>query len=176
VQQHLIALAVNLQLAEPLTDDDPAAAKALLVQMRRDVQEALADTAQLAQRIYPPLLEIGGLRAALRAAAVGAGIHAMVEAPLGSTYRPEVARTVCLCWLEALDRARDGRATITVREDDGRLLFEIAAETGGTAAAARSETVLASLRDRGEALGGRLTVRSEAGGGFHVSGFLPLSR
>ena len=32
------------------------------------------------------------------------------------------------------------------------------------------------LRDRVEALGGRLTVRSEPGGGTRVSGSLPLSR
>ena len=42
VQQHLVALAVNLQLAERLVDDDPVAAKALLHEMPFDHDELLA--------------------------------------------------------------------------------------------------------------------------------------
>ena len=68
VQQHLVALAVNLQLATGLTGSDPPA-RALIAEMARDVQQALEETAQLAQRIYPPLLEARGLGAALRSAA-----------------------------------------------------------------------------------------------------------
>ena len=71
VQQHLVALAVNLQLAGGLVDADPAAAKALLEEMGRDVQQALDETAKLAQRIYPALIEARGFAATLRSAAVG---------------------------------------------------------------------------------------------------------
>src|SRR5262249_27271784 len=71
VQQHLIALAVNLQLAGQLADADSAAAKAVIEEMARDVQQALDEAAQLARQMYPPLLEAGGgLVSALRAAAV----------------------------------------------------------------------------------------------------------
>ena len=59
-QQHLVALAVNLQLTRRLVDVDPAAARALLEEMGRDVQEALEGARKLAHRIYPPLLEAGG--------------------------------------------------------------------------------------------------------------------
>ena len=44
-QQDLVALAVNLQLAQALADDDLAAAKSLLDELRRDVQETLDSTA-----------------------------------------------------------------------------------------------------------------------------------
>ena len=50
----------------------PAAAKELLEEMMRDVQQALDETAQLAQRIYPALLNAAGLAAALRSAAASA--------------------------------------------------------------------------------------------------------
>src|SRR6476469_4046720 len=69
VRQHLVALAVNLQLTGSLVDADPAAAQTLLDEMARHVQQALDETARLAQRIYPPLLEAGGLAVALRSAA-----------------------------------------------------------------------------------------------------------
>jgi signal transduction histidine kinase len=171
VQQHLVALAVNLQLAGPLVDADPAAAKELFEEMGRDVQQALDETAQLAQRIYPPLLDARGLAAALRSAAVSAGVPASVKVAAGMSYPPEVAWTVCLCWLEALKHAGDeARATVTVRQEEGELAFEIV-EDG-----ARSDAGLERLRDRVEALGGRLTMRSQRGHGTRVSGSLPLSR
>ena len=171
-QQQLVALAVNVQLAGQLVDGNPAAAKALLEEMERDVREALDDAGRLAERIYPPLLEAGGLAAALRSAAVSAGITASVTVAAGSTYGPEIARTVYLCWLEALSHAEDeAPATITVREQDGALLFEFL--DAGTALAAAADE---KLRDRVEALGGRLTVESDAGRGTRVSGSLPLSR
>jgi signal transduction histidine kinase len=171
VQQHLVALAVNLQLAGGLADADLAAAKALLEQMRRDVQQALDEAAQLAQRIYPPLLEAGGLAAALRSAAVGAGIPASVEIAAGLSYPAEVARKVYFCWLEALEHADAGaRATVTVQEEEGALVFEVVAD------GARFDAGFDQLRDRVEALGGRLTIRSEPGRGTRVSGSLPLSR
>jgi signal transduction histidine kinase len=179
VQQHLVALAVNLQLVGPLVDANPAAAKGLLDQMGRDVQHALDETAQLAQRIYPPLLEMGSLSAGLRAAAVTAGVPASVEVAAGSSYPPEFARTVYLCWLEALEHAVgvEARATITVREENGALAFEVVEDaTRSVPAAARSGAGFERLRDRVEALGGRLTMRSEPGRSTRVSGSLPLSR
>jgi signal transduction histidine kinase len=177
VQQRLVALAVDLQAAGSLADADPAA-KALLEEMARDVQAALDEAAKLAQRIYPPLLEAGGLAAALRAAAVSAGIPASVEVEVGSTYPPELARTVYLCWLEALEHTGgEGRVTIRVREEDRALAFEIAEDAAGSANAAdRSDAGFARLRDRVEALGGRLTILPEPDGHTRVSGSLPLSR
>ena len=170
-QQHLVALAVNLQLARRLADADPAAAKALLDEMGRDVQQALDETGELAHRIYPPLLEAGGLAAALRAAATNAGIAAHIEVTAAARYAPEVAGAVYFCCLEILERAGDGaRATVTVREEKGALGFEVVAD------GARSEAGLERLRDRVEALGGELTVLSEPGHGIRVSGSLPLSR
>ena len=168
VQQRLIALAVNLQLADRLADADLPAAKALLEEMVRDVQQALDEAAQLAQRIYPALLEAGSLAAALRSAAASAGISTSVAVTAGAGCSPEVAATVYLCCLAALEQAAGGaRATLTVREEEGELTFEVV--TGG----AGSETGFEGLRDRVEALGGRLTIGSEPG---RVAGSLPLSR
>jgi len=170
VQQHLVSLAVNLQLMGALVDADRPAAKALLEEIAGHVDQAMGETAELAERIYPPLLEIGGLAAALRAAAVHAGVRAGVEVTAGASYPPEYARTVYLCWLEALEHpGTETRTTVTVREDDGALTFEIVKDSRQSAAAE-----LERLRDRVEALGGRLTILPEPDGRTRVSGSLPL--
>ena len=172
-QQHLVALAVNLQLAHDLLDADPLAAEALLEDMGREVHLALEETRKLAHRIYPPLLEAGGLGAALRAAAVSAGVPTRIEVETGRHYPPEIAGAVYFCCLEVLQRAGEGaRATIDVRVEDDAVLFEVAGK-----GAVGSGNALAHLGDRVVALGGRVTLESEPGRrGMHVSGSLPLSR
>lgn len=175
VQQDLVAVAVNLQLVGELVDADPAAAKALLEEMGGDVQQALDEAAQLAQRIYPTVLEGGGFAAALRAAAAAAGVPVTVDVSAGASYPPEIAWTVYLCWLQALERAGPGgRAAVTVRDEEGALAFDVI-ENGARAPEGHSDEGLGRLRDRVEALGGRLTIGAEPGG-LRISASLPLSR
>jgi signal transduction histidine kinase len=177
VQQQLVALAVNVQLVTQLVGTDPSAAKALLEELGRDVQQALDETGRLAQRIYPPLLEAGGLAAALRAAASGIGIPVSVEVEAATGFPPDVLRTVYLCCLEALEHAgAETRAAVTVRTEEGAIAFEVV-EKGGRSVAARGRSdALDRLRDRVEAFGGWLTVSSERRGGTRLSGSLPLPR
>ena len=70
--------------------------------------------------------------------------------------------------------------TVTVREDESALSFEVVedVEDGArsTATRASSDAELDRLRDRVEALGGQLAIRSGPGRGLHVLGSLPLSR
>jgi signal transduction histidine kinase len=165
-------------LAHHLADTDPKAAATLLKEIERDVQQALHETAQLAQRIHPPLLEAGGLAAALRAAAASVGIPVSVEVEVGLDCPPEATRTIYLCCLGVLEHAgADARVTIKVRTEEKAIAFEVAEDGAlSPAAAAPSDAQLDPLRDRVEALGGRLTVRSEAGRGIRMSGLLPFSR
>ena len=176
MQQHLVALAVKLQLAGPLVDADPAAAKALLEEMGRDVQEALDETAQLALRIYPPLLGAGGLAGALRAAVASGGVSASVDVAARGSYPPEIARAVYVCCLEALECTDpETTVTITVREEERALAFEVVAESARLAPA-NSDARFERLRDRIEALGGQLTIQSKPGLEVTVTGALPLDR
>ena len=170
MQQHLVALAVNLQLVRRWPTPILRRRRRSSTRWVGDVQQALDETAQLAQRIYPPLLEAGGLAAALRSAAVSAGIRVSLEVAAGASYPPEVAGAIYWCCLEAFEHADTGaQATVTVREEEGAVAFEVV-EDGS-----RSDAGLDRLRDRVEALGGRLTIRSEPGRSTRVSGSLPLS-
>ena len=167
-QQHLIALAVNLQLAARACDSDAAAAKTLLEEMGRDVQHALDETSLLAQHLYPATLEAGGMGALLRSAAASAGVPASVDVLAVSKYPPEIVMTLYLCWLKMLASGSvPTRVSITVRESDDELEF------AGVANAACSDADFASLRDRVQALGGRLAITPGARGCTRVAGSLP---
>jgi signal transduction histidine kinase len=169
VHQLFVALAVNLQLLGQAVDSDPAAACRLLEELRRDVQRGLDETVLLAQRIYPAMLEAGGLAALLRSAAVDTGVPASVEVAAEPDL-PEVTMTIYLCWLATLARARrETRVTIRVREGEGALTFDV------TGAAAGSDTGLERVRERVEALGGQLTIGTSRDGRTRASGSLPLS-
>lgn len=171
VHQHLIALAVSLQLAGQAERADPAALGALLDDMSSALQDALDETAELAQRIHPATLEAGDLAALLRSAATQAGVLAAVEVSAGPSYPPELVLTIHLCWLETLARAgRESRPTIDVRDTGDALMFEIT-ETG-----VQSGTGFDSVRERVEALGGRLTITPAGHGETVVTGSFPLER
>ena len=116
VQQQLVALAVNLQLAGSGADDRSCERRGRsLDELGRDVQQALDEAAQLAQRIYPPLLEAGGLAAALRTAALSAGSSVSVEVTAGSAL-PARGRPNGLPVLSGGARAA-APAKVTVREE-----------------------------------------------------------
>lgn len=175
-QQRLVALAVSLQVARQLVDDDPPAARTLLDEIGRDVQEALEETRKLVHRIYPPVLEAGGLGVALRMAAASIGARTDVQVATGGACPPEVAGTVYFCCVEALEWIGTGtRSTISVREEEAALVFEII-ESGSGSGVVTAAADLAGMQERVESLGGRLTITSEPGHGARISGSLPMSR
>ncbi len=169
VQQLLVTLATDIELAAASMDSDPTAAKTLLAETRRDVQQALEETRKLADRIYPPLVEAGALTAALRSAAASAGFTIRIDVDMGRACPPAIARTAYLVCLDVLDRAEAGTIVdVSMLEAEGSLAFEIGADG---AVDAESQA-----RDRVEALGGRLAVQQGTGRQTRVVGSLPLSR
>jgi glucose-6-phosphate-specific signal transduction histidine kinase len=70
--------------------------------------------------------------------------------------------------LDVLERAAAGTVAISVRNEEEAVAFEIVAEGDLDAEGL-------PLRDRVEALGGRLTITERSGGEISVAGSLPLS-
>jgi signal transduction histidine kinase len=170
VQQDLVGLAANLEVAAGSVDSDPAAAKALLNELQRETRRALTEMQKLANRIFPPLLEAGGLVAELRAAASRAGVQARIDVDVvASPSSPEIAGAVYFCALDAFERAPAGTpVVVSVRGEEGALAFEIEAD-GDLGSERRAP------HDRVEALGGRVTITA-GGDRTTVAGSLPLSR
>jgi signal transduction histidine kinase len=169
MQQQLVGLAAGLELAAGSVDADPTAAKARLADLAHDVQQALEDARRLAHRIYPPLLEAGGLVPALRTAAASAHVPTRIDVETGAGYPPEIAGLVYFCCLHVLERSGAGTpVTVTVRSDERTLGFEVVADCD-------FEAEQLPLRDRVEALGGRLTFSSEPEHRTRLVGSVPLS-
>jgi signal transduction histidine kinase len=169
VQQDLVGLAASLEVATGSVDSDPAAAKALLGELQREARRALREMQELANRIFPPLLEAGGLVAELRAAASRAGVPVKLAADAHVTVPSEIAGAVYFCALDVFERApADTPVVVKVRGEEGVLAFEIDADSD-----------LGSERhaphDRVEALGGQVKITA-GGDRTTVAGSLPLSR
>jgi signal transduction histidine kinase len=160
VQQHLVALAVNIQLVRQLADSDLDAMRSLLDDVARDVREALESVRALAQTVYPPLLLDRGLEEALRAAVLEAGMTASVDVETTGRFTPEVEAAVYLGCVEAIVPG----AVVHVWETDEVLRFEVAGK-----GIELDDASTAS--DRARALGGDLEFRQG-----RIAGWIPVER
>ena len=96
------------------------------------------------------------------------GVPTHVQVPEGVTLPSELAGAVYFSCADALEHfGESAKIAITVRQEEGAVVFEIVAEGSDSAE-------LTAMRDRLEALGGRLTVESEPGH-TGINGWLPSS-
>ena len=162
-QQHLVAMAVKLRLAESEIDEDPERAKATLEGLRAEVQDTIQHLRDLAHQIYPPLLADRGLGEALRSAAARAGVDVDLTVAGDGTrrYRSELEAAVYFSVLEAIEAA-DGPLSVWVGEEDQHLLFEVWGPL-------REGPVLLDISDRTDTLGGTLTLEDG-----HLRGTIPI--
>ena len=181
-QQHLVALAVNVNLVRQIADNDPDTAKAMLEQIGSDLQEAVQELRNLAHGIYPPLLMDRGLGEALSAAAGRAAIPTGVEADGIGRYPEQIEAAVYFCCLEALQNAakhagEGAEAMITVSEEEGALLFEVRDNGAGFDLASRAHEGhgFVNMGDRVGAIGGSISVESAQGQGTAIRGRIPLA-
>jgi signal transduction histidine kinase len=180
-QQHLVALAVNVNLARQLADSDPDTAKEILEQIGHELQDAVQELRNLAHGIYPPLLMDRGLPEALSAAAGRAALPTALVADGIGRYSPAIEAAVYFCCLEALQNAakhagEGAEAKITVHEEEGALLFVVADDGAGfdLASGAQRGHGFVNMSDRVGAIGGSIVVESAPGEGTRITGRIPL--
>ncbi len=163
-----MGLAAHLEIAASSLDSDPEAARTLLDELQREARRALAETQALANQIFPPLLEAGGLIPELRAAAARTDVPARIAVDVGASCPPEIAAAVYFCALDVFRRAPAGTPVgVSVRDEGGALAFEVIADCDlGPERLAPHDHI--------EALGGDVTITS-AGDRTTVAGSLPLS-
>jgi signal transduction histidine kinase len=178
-QQRLIAVAVTLGLAESRIESDPKGAAELIAQAREEAQLAVKELRELARGIHPAVLSDHGLAAALEALAARAPVPVDVSGVPSTSVGVEVEAAAYFVTAEALTNvtkhARAQHASVRLSLERGCLRVEIR-DDGVGGADASTGSGLRGLRDRVDALDGRLEVVSPPGEGTRLMVELPLDR
>ena len=181
IQQEVVALIAGLRLARNRFSRDQLTA-AELTDLQDQAREMLRDLRELARGIHPPVLSDNGLVAALESRVTRFPISVQILADDGlrvERFSEDVEGTAYFVACESLtnvakhagtDGARvrlshSGDRLRLVVEDDGQGFESNGARSGG----------LANIRNRVEALHGKLNIESRPGAGTSVRAELPLA-
>jgi signal transduction histidine kinase len=166
-QQRLVSLAMTLGLAQQKLATDPEHGRRLVDEAHEEAKRALKDLRDLARGLHPAVLTDHGLEAALPALAARCPIPTRVDAVVSPRPASAVESAAYFVVAEALTNvARHSGATsveVMARREADVLTVEVRDNGAGNAQVVAGGG-LAGLTDRVEALEGRLTLSSPAGG------------
>jgi signal transduction histidine kinase len=179
-QQRLVALRIELELAEELVRRDQEAGAQRLRQLEHEVDEALEELRALAHGVYPPLLSDRGLSEALQAIAARSTIRVNLVTHGVGRFATEVEAAVYFCILEALQNAHKhavGARRIVVTLDGSapqQLRFSVRDDGAGAAAIAAGAGIT-NMQDRLAGVNGQFDISSTPGVGTVVQGCVPTA-
>jgi len=128
-QARLVVMSMDLGTIEALMEHDPAKAKALLAQARRNSAEVLEELRDLVRGIHPPVLAERGLGDAVRALALRLPLPVEVEVELGGRAEAPVESAAYFAVSELLTNAvkHSGadRIWVDMRHTDGSLRISV---------------------------------------------------
>lgn len=176
VQQQLVAIGLDLGMAEQQLDRDPERARELIVNARQKVQGSIGELRQLGRGLHPAILADRGIDAALSAIVSGAPIPISVHVDPDLDLDTDVAETVYFIANEALanvlKHARARVASVHVNRVAANVRVTVH-DDGAGGADMSTGTGLAGIRARVHAADGRLDVSSPAGGPTTIVAELP---
>jgi signal transduction histidine kinase len=174
-QARLVALGMNLGLAEQKLASDPEAAQQLVAEARAGLVEALGELRDLARGIHPPVLTDRGLAAALASLADRSAVPVTVDVELADRPPAAVETAAYFVAAESLANATKhagpAQVTMTIRRHGD--VLDVRVTDDGRGGADSGGNGLTGLRRRVEALDGRLEVTSPRGGPTTIHAELP---
>jgi signal transduction histidine kinase len=179
-QQHLVALVVNLRLAQTLAARSPERSRGVLAEQVTAVDAAIATLVDLARGLYPHTLVEHGVGPALRE------VSGTTRAPISVTDQVvgrlprDIEAALYFFAVEAIQNAvkHAGASAIAVHltSDDGRVSLEIRDDGRGfDPTAASTGHGLGNMRDRIDAMQGTFAVESAPGDGATISATVPAT-
>jgi signal transduction histidine kinase len=176
-QQRLVTLALRLREAQATAPPGSAELVQGLDGVAAGLEAALEELREIARGIHPAVLAKGGLRPALTALArrspIPVNLHVQVAGRLPDPVEIAAYYVVCEALTNAAKHAGATAAEVEMTAADGMLQVSVRDDGRGGAAFGRSSG-LTGLKDRVEALGGRITLTSPLGAGTTLQVRIPL--
>jgi signal transduction histidine kinase len=178
-QQRLVTLSLDLRMVrERAGASGDVELTTRLDAAEQELKQSLAELRDLARGIHPAILTQNGVGAALRSLAERSAVPVELRSVPERRFPPEVEATAYFIVCEALanvaKHADASSAWVAVEDEGGRLVIEVR-DDGVGGAAIDGGTGLRGLADRVEAVGGRIDVGSERGGGSIVRAEIPCA-
>ena len=177
-QQRLVSVALRLRAARATVPPDLGELAVELDNLAAELNGALAEVGEIARGIHPAALAKGGLRAALRALARRSPIPVDLDLRAKGRLPEHAEASAYYIVAEALTNAvRHARASAVSVEVEavGEILRVAVRDDGAGGAGFTGGTGLVGLKDRVEALGGRIFLESPRAAGTSLRVELPLA-
>jgi signal transduction histidine kinase len=176
-QQRLVHTIITLKLAQRALHDGRPVAE-FVGEALENAERGLHETRELAHGLHPRVLSSGGLAPALDALAGRSGIPLRFDIRTDARLPDRVEVTAYYVVSEALtNAAKHSNASVvevTVDTIDGEFRLSVS-DDGVGGADLKGGSGLAGLKDRVEAIGGTLTVRSRPGRGTRLDLEVPIT-
>jgi signal transduction histidine kinase len=165
-QARLVSLAMELGRAKAHFDDDPEGAKLLINQAHENAKTALVELRGLVRGVHPPVLSDRGLDAALSGLAALCPVPVTVQVDVADRPSATVEAVAYFVVAESLTNVakHSGAATSSVRVRSENNMLRVVVRDDGHGGAVATGAGLAGLADRVQAVDGRLSINSPAGG------------
>ncbi|MGZ4287879.1 MAG: sensor histidine kinase [Solirubrobacteraceae bacterium] len=178
VQQRLVSLALRLRRIERRLPAEQPELQSALSETVQELNEASDEVREIAQGIHPAILTQGGLGPALRTLASRSSVpvEVVVESEERLSEPVEVAAyyVAAEALTNAAKHAGASRTWVRLERHDGLVHLHVT-DNGVGGADPSAGSGLIGIRDRVEALGGSLAVRSPRGKGTVLDVALPAA-
>jgi signal transduction histidine kinase len=177
-QQRLVAVALRVRAVQAAVPSDLPELVTELDDAAAELTHALDELRDFARGIHPAMLAEGGLRPALRTlarrSAVPVDLDVRTRGRLPEQVEVAAYYVVSEALANAAKHAQASRVTVQVEAVGDLLRIGVRDDGVGGAHFGRGSG-LVGLKDRVDALGGRITLQSEPGAGTSLSIELPLA-
>jgi signal transduction histidine kinase len=174
-QQRLLGIRLALRLARGELDTGGRAVDELLTEAESELAQTLDELRALARGIHPAVLTQEGLGPAVETLARRASVPVQIDTLPADRLPSAIEAAAYFVAAEGLanvtKHARASGVRISMRHTDDSLLIDISDDGVGGADSAGSGLV--GLRDRVEALNGRLRIESSSGQGTRLHAEIP---
>jgi signal transduction histidine kinase len=176
-QQQLVSLALELRAAQTAVPSELGEHRAELGHIAEGLTDVLDGLREIALGIHPAVLAEGGLGPAVRTLAqrspIPVELDVQAEGPLPESVELAAYYVVCEALTNAAKHAQASTVHVSIETRDGKLTVTVE-DDGVGGADPNHGSGLIGLKDRAEAIGGNISVRSPHKEGTSLYLELPL--